>query len=152
MKVKKRFQRKAKAAHDLCIEAIDAAGTTAVNAKWKKVFGKPVPVAETAKQAAIAYSFRNTEEFIEDRHAVDVRYGLAIDCTVTQDGFRTDTLRNMIAKRAWLRPQKTLDFAVKECDVPQPFKFKWKVLNRGDEAERRDEIRGQILNQDSPTH
>lgn len=152
VKVKKRFQRKAKAAHDLCLEAIDAEGKSAVNAKWKKVFGKPVPAAETTQEAAGAYSFRNTEEFIEDQHAVDVRYGLSIDCTVTQNGFRPETLRNLIARRIWLRPQKTLDFAVTECDVPQPFKFKWKVLNRGDEAERRDEIRGQILNEDSRTH
>ena len=32
--------------------------------------------------------------------------------------------------------------------MPQPYKLKWKVLNRGDEAEKRNEIRGQIINED----
>ena len=82
---------------------------------------------------------------------MDVRYNLTIDCTVTQNGFRPDTLRGMLARHAWLKPQKTLDFAVTECDVRGPFKFKWKVLNRGDEAEKRNEIRGQIINEDSRT-
>lgn len=152
VRVKRRFQSKAEMALGLCLKAIDAEGKTTANAKWKKVFGKPVPAAETAKEAARDYSFRNTEEFIEDEYPVDIRFNLTIDCTVTQNGFRTDTLRNMLTKRIWLRPQKTLDFNVTECDVPPPFKFKWKVLNRGDEAERRDAIRGQIINVDRRTH
>ncbi|SON61730.1 hypothetical protein MSIMFI_03248 [Mycobacterium simulans] len=152
VKVKKKFQRKAKTAHELCLRAIDSAGKTTANAKWKKVFGKPVPASSTTKEAASTYAFDNTEEFIEDALPVDVRYSLVIDCTVTQNGFRPDTLRNMLARRVWLRPQKTLEFRVTECDVPQPYKFKWKVLNRGDEAEKRNEIRGQIINEDSRTH
>lgn len=152
VKVKKKFQRKAKTAYELCLRAIDAEGKTTVNAKWKKVFGKPVPTADTTKQAASTYSFDNSEQFIEDQFPVDVRYSLTIDCTVTQNGFRPDTLRNMLARRVWLRPQNTLDFRVTECDVPQPYAYKWKVLNRGEEAEKRNEIRGQIINENSPTH
>lgn len=152
VKVKKRFQGKAKTAYGLCLEAIDAEGQAGVNAKWKKVFGKPVPAAESTVKAASAYTFDNTEEFIEDKFPVDVRYTLTIDCTVTQNGFRPDTLRSMLARQVWLRPQKQLDFTVAECDVPQPYILKWKVLNRGDEAEKRNEIRGQIINEDSRTH
>jgi hypothetical protein len=151
-KVKKKFQRKAKTAYELCLKAIASEGKTTVNAKWKKVFGQPVPAADTTKEAASTYSFDDTEQFIEDEFPVDIRYSLSIDCAVTQNGFRPDTLRNMLARRAWLRPQKTLDFQVTEYDVPQPFKYKWKVLNRGDEAEKRNEIRAQIINADSPTH
>lgn len=44
-----------------------------------------------------------------------------------------------------LRAKKSLSFSVSEIDVPKPFLLKWKVLNRGTEAERRDCIRGQIL-------
>ncbi|CAN5612164.1 hypothetical protein BH09ACT8_BH09ACT8_19500 [soil metagenome] len=65
---------------------------------------------------------------------------------------RPDTLRNMLARRVWLRPQKTLDFDITECDAPAPYRIKRKVLNRGDEAEKRDEIRGGIINQDSRMH
>jgi hypothetical protein len=152
VKVKKKFQRRAETAYELCLKAIDAEGKSTANDKWKKVFGKPVPNADTTKEAASAYAYSNTEEFIEDKLPVDIRYSLSIDCTVTQNGFRPDTLRNMLARRTWLRPQKTLDFFVTECVVTEPFTIKWKVLNRGDEAERRDEIRGQIINSNRKTH
>lgn len=152
VKVKKKFQSKAKKAYELCCEAIDAEGKSSVNAKWKKVFGKPVPAADTAKEAASAYSFRRTEEFIEDKYPVDIRYDLSIDCEVTQKGWRPTKLRQMLARAQLLQPQKTLDFEVTECDVPPPFEYKWKVLNRGEEAEKRDAVRGQIINQNSATH
>ncbi|MFQ2879620.1 nucleotide-binding domain-containing protein [Mycobacterium sp. MS3] len=152
VKVKKRFQSKAKTAYELCLKAIGADGKQTANAKWKKVFGKPVPAADSAAKTASAYTFDHTEEFIEDQFPVDVRYTLTIDCAVTQNGFRPDTLRSMLTRHVWLRPQKTLNFTVTECDVPQPFKFKWKVLNRGEEAEKRNEIRGQIINDDTRTH
>ena len=32
---------------------------------------------------------------------------------------------------------RTLDFTITECTVPEPYTVKWKVLNRGDEAEWR---------------
>jgi len=152
VKVKKRFQSKAKTAYELCLKAIDAEGKSTANAKWKKVFGKPVPATETTKVAASVYSFNETEQFIEDTYPVDIRYGLTIDCTVTQDGFRSTTLRSMLSRRIWLRPQKTLDFNIVQCDVPDPYTIKWKVLNRGDEAERRNLVRGQIIDKNAKAH
>lgn len=152
VKVKKKFQKKAKSAYELSLKAIDAQGTTAVNGKWKKIFGRPVPNLESTKVAASTFLFSDTEEFIEDEFPVDVRYSVTVDCTVTQDGFRTDTLRRTLARGMWLRPQKTLDSIVTECEVEEPFVIKWKVLNRGDEAERRNEIRGRIIHSNSKTH
>ncbi|MGB5113104.1 MAG: nucleotidyltransferase [Mycobacterium sp.] len=145
VKVKKKFQRKAKTAYELCLKAIDAEGKTTVNAKWKKVFGKPIPTADTTSKAASASTFDDTEEFIEDELPVDVRYSLAIDCTVSQQGFRTHFLRDMLSKRFPLLPRKKLDFTITECTVPEPFTVRWKVLNRGHEAERRNLLRGQII-------
>jgi hypothetical protein len=142
VRVKKRFQRKAKRAHELCLEAIAAAEKSSANKKWKAVFGRPVPSSATIAASAEAYSFRNTEEFIEDYYPVDVRYGLTIDCNVTQDGFRTRWLREMLSKRILLKAKKKLDFSISSTDVQQPYIVKWKVLNRGEEAERRDTIRG----------
>lgn len=37
--------------------------------------------------AADAVPWTDTEEFIEDKYPVDIRYSLNLDCTVTQDGF-----------------------------------------------------------------
>ena len=44
-----------------------------------------------------------------------------------------------------LKADKSLSFVVTSCSVGEPYTLKWKVLNRGPEAERRDEIRGQIV-------
>ncbi|MFD6218904.1 nucleotide-binding domain-containing protein, partial [Nocardia salmonicida] len=42
------------------------------------------------------------------------------------------------------------NFTMTDCSVPRPYQVKWKVRNRGDEAERRDEIRGQLIDSNLP--
>jgi len=149
VKVKKAFQRKAKKAYDLCLKAIEAEGTKGVNDKWKKVFGRPFPAnVDLAKESAIASNSRtwdDTEQFIEDHYPVDIRYTLKIDCDVKQNGFRENRLSRMIAKRIPLLAKKTLEFEIVEINVRGEYSIEWKVLNRGDEARRRNMIRGQIL-------
>lgn len=149
VRVKKAFQRKAKKAHRLCLEAIDAEGTNGVNDKWKKVFGRPFPAREAStKESSIAANsttWDDTEEFIEDRYPIDIRYTLRIDCDVKQNGFRENRLSVMIAKRIPLLANKTLEFEIVEIDVPGSYLIEWKVLNRGAEAQRRNKIRGQIV-------
>jgi hypothetical protein len=147
--VKKRFERKAKNAHDLCLKAIKASGQTNERQKWRDVFGNayPAPTKSAAGEAAaFAHVFRNTEEFIEDNFPVDVRYHLRINCEVTQDGFRPGMLRSLLEGHGILLPKKSLRFFIADAaDVPDGVELYWKVLNCGDEAERRDMIRGQIV-------
>lgn len=145
VKVKKKFQRKAKKAHGLTLKAIEAGSDNTANKKWKKVFGRPFPAAAQVTTEKATYAWRDTEEFIEDFHPVDIRYDLSIDCEVTQNGFRDGALRDMLRRGIRLSPSKQLKFDVVSCDVPAPYTLKWKVLNRGEEAQRRDEIRGQIF-------
>lgn len=146
--VKKAFQRKAKKAYKLCSKAIEAEATSGVNGKWKKVFGRPFPngskKSDLSESHDRAVSWDDTEEFIEDRYPVDIRYTLKIDCDVKQDGFRTSRLRTMIAKRIPLLVWKSLEFEIVQNDVPGPHAIEWKILNRGDEARRKNSIRGQI--------
>lgn len=148
VKVKKKFQRKAKKAYALCEEAIAAEGNAGAYKKWRKVFGKayPAPASEVAKafKADAGLSARDTEQFIEDMFPVDIRYDLRIDCEVTQNGFRPHRLLDMLAKHLPLQPRKTLQFEIIGCDVPDDHILYWKVLNRGPEAIRRDCVRGQI--------
>jgi hypothetical protein len=40
---------------------------------------------------------------------------------------------------------KSLDCRVESTDVPGDFELYWKVLNRGPEARRRNQVRGQIV-------
>jgi hypothetical protein len=145
--VKKRFQRKAKKAYRLCLEAIAAENQISVNDKWKKVFGRPFPAAQIEESKAFdaVTTWNNTEEFIEDKYPVDIRYNLEIDCTVSQNGFRDQSLREMDEKKIPLHANKHLRFWVKNIDVPEPYHLEWKVLNRGPIAIRRNQVRGQIV-------
>jgi hypothetical protein len=149
VRVKKQFNRKAKKAYELCLKAIEASGQNNERQKWRDMFGNayPAPVKSAAGEAmAFSHVFRNTEEFIENHFRVDVRYHLRINCKVTQDGFRPGMLRELLERYRVLLPKKRLHFFITdEEDIPDDVEVYWKVLNRGDEAERRDMIRGQIV-------
>lgn len=140
--VKAKFQPKAKKAYNRCVGAIEAEGKSMANSIWREVFGTFVPRAKSPNDVRL---FKNTEEFVEDRYPVDISETVSIDCRVTQDGWRPMKLREMLRTGTWLKVDKKLRFMVVECSVPQPYKVKWKVLNRGPEAERRNSIRGQIV-------
>lgn len=149
VKVKKKFQKKAKKAYELSLKAIDAGETDAANDKWKKIFGRPFPASVSVQKAAFAeatHYWRNTEEFIEDQYPIDIRYNLDIDCEVSQNGQVETLLRKLLSRTMKLPPKRSLAFKVINIDVPQPFEIKWKILNRGDTAKQRDCIRGQIVN------
>lgn len=145
VKIKKNFQGKAKHAYGLCVDAIGAEGEAGMVSKWKKVFGKFVPSCSESERSKTHDDYIDTEEFIEDFYEINIRYEITIECLVMQDGFRPAYLRDMLRNHIWLRPQKKLDFKMVNRTVPEPFIVKWKVLNRGEEAMRRNEIRGQIF-------
>lgn len=150
VRVKQKFQRPAKIAHDLCCEAIDATGKDNEGKKWQKVFGSEFPstrssIAKATMESANGFAFRNTEQFIEDQHPVDIRYPLAIDCEVSQNGFRERLLSEILHLNYPLKSRKNLRFFIKINGVPGEYSIKWKVLNQGTEAQRRDCIRGQLV-------
>lgn len=148
VKVKKKFQNKAKKAYKLCLDAIAAENQKNINNKWKKVYGRPFPASTTLAQEATAKSFaqswNDTEEFIEDKFPVDIREFMRLDCEVKQNGFREFFLRDMLAKMIPLLANKSLHFDIKEISVAKPYDIYWKVLNRGDTARMKNCIRGQI--------
>lgn len=146
VKVKKRFQGKAKKAYELCLKAIEAGDSDVAYKKWKKVYGRPFPdKALKSESAGQRQEWRNTEEHIEDLYPIDVRYNLKLECEVSQKGFREHFLTDMLLRKIPLLARKKLLFTVSFIDVPEPYLLKWKVLNRGLEAQRRDCIRGQIV-------
>lgn len=147
VKVKKNFRRKASEAYELSKEAIEAEGTSKANDKWRSIYGRNFPAAKPVAEAAqkSASTWRDTEQFIEDQYPVDIRYNMRLDCEVSQSGYRPDSLFQMLRRNIPLRPHKGLFFQLEECEVPGNYTLMWKVLNRGPEAQRRDEIRGQIV-------
>lgn len=129
---------------------------------WQRHFGKNRFVYDSYEQSANNYlnhsltfsqsqkessllKSNNTEEFIEQKFRVNLKYSLKIDCEVSQNGFITRLLRQMLRKNFPLFPGKKLKFFMVSCDVPKPFSVKWKVRNVGEEAIRRNCIRGKIL-------
>ena len=148
VKVKKKFPKKAKKAYDLCLKAIEAENTDSAHDKWKKVYGRLFPTKQTVAKESVSkatLSWDDTEQFIEDMYPIDIRYNLKIDCGVFQNGFRKNSLSYMLLHKFRLQPKKKLKFRVTEIDVDDNYRIYWKVLNRGDEARRRNEIRGQIV-------
>lgn len=146
VKVKKSFQSKAKEAYSLCCEAIDESDENKANKKWRAVFGKFVPLSKCERLTNSLYSsYDDTEQFIENFYPVDLQYEIVLECKVTQNGFRSANLSQMIKNHVWLRPSKNLEFYISSTDVPAPYIVKWKVRNCGVEAEKRNCIRGQIV-------
>ena len=145
VKVKKRFQMQAKKAYEACLAAIKADGTDAAYSKWKKVYGRPFPAKPVvAAESASTKSWSNTEEFIEDQLPIDIRNNIKIDCTVHQNQGLPRSLRDMLAQGFSISNNKKLIFKIIEHDLEGDFSVKWKILNKGAEAEKRDCIRGQI--------
>ncbi|KFA32395.1 SMODS domain-containing nucleotidyltransferase [Xanthomonas vasicola] len=147
VRVKKKFQKKANKGYQLCLDARASEKTEKANENWKKVYGRPFPAGqEKSALAKDAKSWKDTEEFIEDRFSIDVREDMKIDCDVKQRGFRKYTLRDLIKRGLPLWSKKTLEFRlVRPLNLGPVYELFWKVLNRGAEAERRDCIRGQIV-------
>ena len=151
VKVKKSFKRKAKKAYDLAEEAINSASDKTKHNKWRDIFGNDFPkyVNEEKEAASLNSSYRNTEEFIESKYPIDIKYDLKIDCEVKQNGYRDGLLREFLLKKIRLMPNKSLRFYIEKIDVPAPYVIKWKVTNRGEQAVKRDCIRGQIIDLNS---
>ncbi|MGV3807027.1 nucleotide-binding domain-containing protein, partial [Citrobacter freundii] len=102
-------------------------------------------------ESYFARTWRNTEEFTDEKFDdVDIRYPLEVNCIVKESGYRERSIRAYLSDiaRPWLPPNKTLSFSINQASldlIPEPYDIYWKVLNRGKEAEERDEIRGQII-------
>ncbi|GJQ60990.1 MAG: DNA polymerase III subunit delta' [Melioribacteraceae bacterium] len=111
--------------------------------EWKKIFGSDFPSQGAVKsESKDNRYYSDKEEFIEEIHEVSFNdiYFVKINCYVRQDGWRTRLLRNM----PFLLKRKKLEFFVESTNIPEPYSVKWKVRNYGEEALRRDDLRGQI--------
>ena len=134
----------------------DCTYTEAITA-WQEFFnhsywdGLQKEVITESSSVRKSYSYTDTEEFIEDLYPVYEQYDVTIDCKVAGNGFSlmpiTEYLETYAPRFNKFIPH---NFSVR-CKVgytncPSYDKVLWKVLNVGEEAERRNDIRGQIQN------
>ncbi len=137
---KTNFHSKAKKAFNNAEEAINKKDNKNVYGIWRKVFGNKFPYPKIALESAENYT--ESEEFIENLYPVDIRYNLNIDCLVKQQGFRDALLSSLRI----LRSTKKLKFYITANEVPKPYEVKWKIKNLGPIAQRKNMLRGQIIN------
>lgn len=142
VKVKSAFQSKAKQAYKECNKALEETSEETKHKRWRNVFGNSFPKGNTLSESR---SFSDTEEFIEDKYPIDIRYNLSINCRVTRDGFPRQLLRDILNQAKKVLRVRHLEFYIEFTDVPKPYEVKWKVLNIGAEAKRRNCVRGQII-------
>lgn len=125
-----------------------------MNDVLREILGNEFPESKNQKtdnnvSMALSEVFNNTEEFIENKFPVDIRYSLTIDCKVSQSGFRTFMLRE--SHNNYIGIKKKLEFYISEVDDSlknSKYDILWKVRNVGKEAVRRNCIRGQIIRGD----
>ncbi|WP_299568801.1 nucleotidyltransferase domain-containing protein [uncultured Pedobacter sp.] len=136
---KSNINRKVKKSLELANEAFESEDFAEQSQKYRALFGKAFPFVDVLLEKAENVS--RTEEFVEDHFQLDIIYNLRIDCEVSQDGFRTQLLRELKI----IRNKKSLLFFVASTDVPKPYEVYWKIKNLGQNAINRDMIRGQLL-------
>ena len=91
-------------------------------------------------------SFTETEQFIEDLYPVSLFYNCRVTCHVSGNGWRQKPLSEFISVlRRFLPHNFEIKCAMIHTNCPQPYRILWKVKNVGPEAERRNQLRGQIV-------
>lgn len=89
--------------------------------------------------------FFDGEQFIEELYPMQLIYHCDVSCQVSGDGWRPKPIKEFLSTLRHYLPHNfeircTMDYT----DCPRPYKVLWKVKNVGPEAERRNQIRGQI--------
>ena len=100
-----------------------------------------------AQKTAAVQFFTDTEEFIEDMYPMWIHHKVNLNCTVSGDGWRANTpLGSFLSMLQRFLPHNfSVKCSVASTTVPAPYKVLWKVKNVGPEAQRRNDVRGQIL-------
>lgn len=146
VKIKHPFKKKATNAYEIAQKAVEEDDEIKIHDGWRKLFGRQFPKASSiVENRAFTFgSYSDPEEFIEDKYPVDIRYDLKIDCRIIRNGFREHLLSELLSKRQRISRVRSLEFFIK-TDVPLPYEVKWKARNVGAEAERRNCLRGEII-------
>ncbi len=91
-------------------------------------------------------SYNDTEQFIEDLFPVSIQYDCRISCFVSGDGWRESQLSTFLSMlRKFIPHHFKVRCVLSYTDCPENYRVFWKVKNVGPEAERKNCLRGQIL-------
>ncbi len=120
---------------------------------WRDIFGPSFPesLPERAVSASASpHTERDRapgEQFIDELFKVNLRYSVSM-----KGELRERSYPNRAARRRFLRSKagritrgRSIRFRILTTDVPEPYDIYWKVRNHGDEARRRNQLRGSIF-------
>jgi hypothetical protein len=122
-------------------------------AKWQEIFGTDFQVPKAAKSiervnfaANALIPYRNTEQQLSD---VGISLQLVPDYilrvsgrVIEKPGFRGYDLAKYGNR---VKAGRTIRLKIAKCNVPLDYNVYWKVKNNGEEAKKRDCIRGEIV-------
>lgn len=109
--------------------------------------------ASLLKSYEVSTSFRNTEEFIEEKYVIDEQYTMRLNCIISRKGFREGPIPDFLKRCSGRLPHGcSIDCTMEWTDAPSYDKVLWKVKNEGRLAEEKDMIRGQIQDRGTSIH
>ena len=114
---------------------------------WSEQVSETTNYSLVAVQKSVICSYSDTEEYIEDKYPMWIHHTVNLNCTVSGDGWRANTPLNSFLSvlRTYVPHNFSVSCVVSSTTVPYPYEVWWKVKNVGPEAQRRNEVRGQIL-------
>ncbi len=96
------------------------------------------------------YSFVDTEQYIEDLYPVNLSCYCKVSCNVSGNGWRPKPIVEFLSMLQHYIPHNfEIRCTMEHTNCPKPYRIFWKVKNVGPEAERRDQIRGQIVEKEN---
>lgn len=91
-------------------------------------------------------AFNETEQFIDDLYRVERRYRCNVSCQVSGNGWRPKPLADFLGVLQKFLPHNfEIRCSMDYTNCPPPYTVLWKVKNVGPEAERRNQVRGEIV-------
>lgn len=146
--VKHPFKTKARDAWSWAQAAIAEKNERKRHDIWRNVFGNAFPKGDSVgilESKCFSVSYQDPEQFIEDMYPINISEELIINCRITANGFQPAYLRDILRRFERINTIRSLDFFIESTTVEKPYAVFWKVRNVGDEAKRRNCLRGEIL-------
>lgn len=113
---------------------------------WDEQITETSSYSLTTVQKSAIRSFNDYEQFIEDLFPVSLYHSVKVSCVVSGNGWRPKPINEFLSLlRMFLPHNFEIRCSVKSTTVPSPYDIYWKVKNVGPEAERRNQLRGQIV-------
>ena len=114
---------------------------------WREQITETLSNSLPTHQRVAVSSFADQEQYIDDMFPVNLNHTVNVTCMVSGNGWRQRPIQKFLSLlQKYLPHNFEIRCSVASTTVPHPYDVYWKVKNVGPEAERRNQLRGQIVN------